>query len=109
MLLERAREEATASDGVLSRARLRELGIGRDRVAAHVRAGRWKRHGRHTIALHTGELSDRARAWRAVHESRGDALVDGITALQAAGVSGLSDTIVHISLHHLCRSARSTG
>lgn len=102
-LLYRASEAAEDADGVLSRAQLRAIGIGRDRVAAHVRAGRWRLHGRHTVALHTGVLSDRARAWRGVHESCGDARVDGVSALQLAGVTGLSDQMVHVSLHHLCQ------
>lgn len=102
-LLSAALEAAADRDGVLSRAELRALGVGRDRVAAHVRAGRWRMHGRHTVALHTGTLSPLACAWRGVHESTGDARVDGVTSLQAAGVSGLSDTTVHISLHHLCQ------
>lgn len=91
-LLRATTEAADDSDGVLSRGQLRALGVGRDRVAAHVRAGRWRMHGRHTVALHTGELMPLARAWRGVHESVGDARVDGVTSLQVAGVTGLSDT-----------------
>lgn len=100
---ERAVEAADASDGVLSRTQLRVLGVGRDRVASQVRAGRWTLYGRQTVALHTGALSPLARAWRAVHESVGDARVDGISSLQIAGVSGLNDQVVHVSLHHLCQ------
>lgn len=103
LLRERALEAADASDGVLSRTQLRALGVGRDRVASQVRAGRWQLHGRQTVALHTGALSSLALAWRAVHESVGDARVDGVTSLQLAGVTGLSDQIVHVSLHHLCQ------
>lgn len=103
LLRERAVEAAETSDGVLSRTQLRALGMGRDRVASQVRAGRWSLHGRQTVALHTGTLSPLARAWRAVHESVGDARVDGVTSLQLAGVTGLSDEIVHVSLHHLCQ------
>lgn len=102
-LLAAALAAADDSSGVLSRAQLRALGIGRDRVAHHVAAGRWRLHGRHTVATHSGELSDVARAWRAVHESGGDARVDGVTSLQLAGVKGLADDVVHVSLHHLCQ------
>lgn len=90
-LLTRARDLAEESGGVLSRAQLRAIGVGRDRVAAHVRAGRWRLHGRQSVAVHTGDLSTLARAWRAVHESGGDARIDGVSSLQAAGVSGLTD------------------
>ncbi|QBF45330.1 hypothetical protein [Janibacter limosus] len=102
-LLRAASDAADPRDGVLSRADLRALGVGRDRVSSHVRAGRWRLHGRHTVALHTGELSPTAHAWRGVYESTGDARVDGVTSLKAAGVTGLTDTVVHISLHHLCQ------
>lgn len=102
-LMRLAAGAADISDGVLSRAQLRALGVGRDRVAAHVRAGRWRLHGRHTVALHTGALSMTARAWRAVHESCGDARIDGVSALQAAGVTGLTDEVAHVSLHRLCQ------
>ncbi len=103
LLLGRAHELADDSGGVLSRAQLRAIGIGRDRVATHVRAERWRLHGRHTVAVHTGELSGLARAWRAIHESGGDARIDGVSSLQAAGVRGLTDEIIHVSLHHLCQ------
>lgn len=53
--------------------------------------------------MHTGDLSPLARAWRALHESAGDALVDGVTGLQLAGVHGLTDEAAHVSLHHLCQ------
>ncbi len=108
-LNEAALEAADATDGVLSRRDLRALGIGRDRVAAHVRAGRWRLHGRQTVSVHTGELSPVGNAWRAVHESCGDARIDGVTGLQIAGVTGLSDMTVHVSLHHLCQVRRIEG
>lgn len=96
-----AAEAAAASDGLLSRRQLREIGVGRNRVAREVIAGRWMCHGRASIAVHTGDLSLRARAWRAIHESGGDALVDGVTSLQIAGVHGISEESIHVSLHHL--------
>lgn len=102
-------DAALASDGLLSRAQLRELGIDRNRVAREVSAGRWRLHGRRSVAVHTGELSTTARAWSAVHESGGDALVDGVTSLQLAGVRGLTDEAVHISLHHLCQTRQIAG
>lgn len=76
-LLRAATDAADPRDGVLSRADLRAMGVGRDRVSSHVRAGRWRLHGRHRV--------------------------DGVTSLKAAGVTGLTDTVVHISLHHLCQ------
>ena len=102
-------EAAADSDGLLSRAELRRLGIERNRVAREVAAGRWRLHGRRSIAVHTGALTPLARAWRAVHESGGDAVVDGVTSLQLAGVRGLGDEVVHVSLHHLCQTRAING
>lgn len=50
-----------------------------------------------------------ARAWRAIHESGGDAVVDGVTSLQLAGATGLTDEVVHVSLHHLCQTRPIVG
>lgn len=102
-------EAAAHSDGLLSRAELRELGVDRNRVAREVAAGRWRLHGRRSIAVHTGALTPVARGWRAVHESGGDAVVDGVTSLQVAGVRGLDDEVVHVSLHHLCQTRAIDG
>ena len=63
-----AARAAKPYDGVLSRRILHELGIDRYGVRAELRAQRWRAHGRQTIAMHTGELSERARPWRAVWE-----------------------------------------
>ena len=85
----------------MSRAELRALGWDRDAVARQVLAGRWALHGRQTVALHTSTLSEGARRWRGVWEvgSRVAAL-DGVTALQAAGLTGFRDDRVHVSVKH---------
>ena len=60
---------ADAHDGVLTRTSPRSSsGITRQATGREVAAGRWRAHGRHTIALHTGELSAAAQRWRAVWE-----------------------------------------
>lgn len=100
-LRERAMEAAENSDGVLSRRALRDLGYTARDVAREVSAGRWSIHGRQTIALHTGALDLRARARRALWEvGERIAVVDGVTALQLAGLTGYSDDLVHVSVIH---------
>jgi hypothetical protein len=90
-----------AHDGVLSRAELRDCGWGRDAVARQVAAQRWAMHGRQTVALHTAELGVEAQRWRAVFEVGSKiALLDGSTALQAAGLTGYADDNVHVSVPH---------
>ncbi|KRF28311.1 hypothetical protein [Phycicoccus sp. Soil802] len=85
----------------MSRAELRAHGWDRDAVARQVVARRWAPHGRQTIALHTSTLGPEARRWRALWElGIRVAVLDGVTALQAAGLSGFHDDRVHVSVRH---------
>ena len=103
-------ESASQRDGVISRVELRALGISRFGVRDHTGAGRWKTHGRQTVALHTGELSDLARWWRAVYEvGHGIAALDGVTALQACGLMHLDEPRVHVSIPHGSRPLAAPG
>lgn len=99
----RARATALSSeyDGVLSRELLRSVGVERRMVAREVEAGRWARHGNQTVAMTNGPIGVVARRWRAVWEVGADvAAVDGITALQHAGMTGFEDDRVHVSVRH---------
>ncbi len=99
-----ATRAAKTYDGVLSRRILHELGIDRHGVRAELRAQRWRAHGRQTIAVHTGELSERARWWRAVWEvGHRIAALDGATALVAAGLTGFTTSALEVSVPHGCR------
>lgn len=104
--LVRAAEEL---GGVLSRHQLAELGADRNVVAREVRAERWRLHGSRTVALHTGELSDVARWWRAVWEVGQGAVLDGATALQAAGMEGFDEARQHVSVDHQRSPGRVAG
>lgn len=105
-----AAETSQEHDGVLSRDRLTELDIDAHMVAREIASGRWARHGRQTVSVHTGELSEVARRWRAVWEVGVDvAAVDGVSALQAAGLTGFTDDAVHVSVVHNIRAAGATG
>ncbi|HSF97190.1 MAG TPA: hypothetical protein VLA55_00755 [Ornithinibacter sp.] len=96
-----ARTAAEEHDGVLNRARLRELGVDRNMVGREIGAERWASHGNQTIAMHTGALSDIARRWRAVWEVGADvAALDGVTALQHAGMTGFDEETIHLSVKH---------
>ncbi|MGA8045398.1 MAG: hypothetical protein WCA30_03950, partial [Dermatophilaceae bacterium] len=53
-------------------------------------------------ALHTAGLSFVARCWRAVFEvGESIATIDGVTALQVAGLQNFTDDAIHVSVHHL--------
>lgn len=95
---------------MLSLGRLGDLGYDHAAVRREVEAERWVRHGRHTVALHSGELSDTARSWRAVWEvAEQVALIDGVSALRAAGLTGFTDPLVHVSVPRNARCPRPEG
>ncbi|WP_406829425.1 hypothetical protein ABEG17_10490 [Pedococcus sp. KACC 23699] len=100
--LRRATASALADQhgGVVSRAELAAEKIDRWAVAGEVRAGRWALHGRRTVAVHTAPLSRDAQLWRAVWEVGAGSALDGVTALEAAGLTGFDEEIVHVSVDH---------
>ncbi|BDZ58509.1 hypothetical protein [Barrientosiimonas endolithica] len=92
-------EETVAAQGdVASRAQLRGWGVTRWQLRNQVAARRWRLHGLHTVALHTGELSATARWWRACWESGSRAALDGVSALLCAGLTGFCAPAVTVSL-----------
>jgi very-short-patch-repair endonuclease len=96
-----ARALAEQYGGVVSRRLLRGVGVDRGMVAREVAAGRWQLLGRQTVAVHTGPVGDLARRWRAVWEvGHRIAVVDGVTALLHAGMTGFDDPLVHLSVRH---------
>jgi hypothetical protein len=51
--------------------------------------------------VHTGSLDELARRWRAIWEvGRRIAVLDGVTALQASGLTGFHEYAVHVSVPH---------
>lgn len=95
---------AAPQGGVVSRAQLAAEGVSRHDIRTEVRAERWRVLGRQTIGLGQApleQLSDTARRWSAVWEiGVGIAAVDGVTALQHAGLVGYDDDVVHVSVLH---------
>ncbi|NYF97371.1 hypothetical protein [Janibacter cremeus] len=86
---------------VLDRRRLHELGVSRHQAAAQVAAGRWVRLGNQTFGMRDGPLGGCAQWWRAVWETgHRIALVDGASALLAAGLKGWTEDVVHVSVLH---------
>ena len=96
-LLHAVEDLARDQHGVVSRKQLRRVGVTRDHVRTHVNAGRWRTHGLQTVAVHTGELDERARWWSAVFEVGADAALDGVTSMRAAGLEGFREMPTHVS------------
>lgn len=81
---------------MLSRRQAYSLGVTRWQVRAQVAAGRWSRTGRQTVSTTTGPLTDRARWWVAVLEVGPRAVLDGVTALLAAGLTTITETTTYV-------------
>lgn len=93
-----AAELAEAQDGVVSRAQLRAVGVGRDAVRTEVAAGRWQRRGRQSVVVTPELVTDRTERWAALFEVGGGAALDGVTALLEAGLTGFTSTLLHVSV-----------
>lgn len=92
---------APRGGGVISRDELQAIGINGGDVKREVGAGRWRLHGSQTVALHTGPLSVEDDRWRTIWEvGRKIAAIDGVTALQAAGLRHFAEDDVHVSVVH---------
>lgn len=81
---------------VVSRRQLVHARVPRWVIRAEIAAGRWQSSYCQTVVLHNGPLSVDERRWVALLGTGRRAALDGVTALQAAGAKGLTDTIVHV-------------
>jgi hypothetical protein len=95
---ELSRELFERQYGVASRRQLYALGLRRWDVKAEIRAGRWLRRGPQSISNLTGDLNEQGRWWSAVIEVGSRAALDGVTALQAAGLRGFTEPAIHVSM-----------
>lgn len=82
----------------MSRRQLSAARVPRWLVRLELSTGRWQQAGRQTVVVHNGPLSAPAQRWVAVLEVGARAALDGVTALQQAGVTGLSDEELHVSV-----------
>lgn len=92
---------ATIAEHYEGRARigmLLEAGLTRGQVDGEVDRGAWVREGRHTLRITTATDSARAQWWTALWESGCHAVLDGPTALLAAGLKSWSEPVIHVSV-----------
>lgn len=110
-LLRRAAAAAAEEfGGVLTMRRLAGLGYDHSAIRREIDGDRWQRLGTHTVALHTGGVSDEGRRWRAVWEVAEDvALVDGVSSLQAVGLTGYHEPVVHVSVPRNAQCPEADG
>ena len=93
----------------VSRRELRAAGVPRWFVRNEVKRRRWQTLGRQVVVLHNGPVSCAERRRAAVAEAGDHAALDGVCALQAAGLSGLSDTIIEVAAAKGSRPGRLAG
>jgi very-short-patch-repair endonuclease len=94
---------------VASRRQLHAAGVPRWLLRLEVRTGRWQRTGRQTLTLHNGPLDAATRRWIAVLEAGPRAALDGVSALQAAGLAHLVDDVLTVAVPKGARRRRLRG
>jgi very-short-patch-repair endonuclease len=99
---------AAPRGGVLSRRELLRLGVTRWEVTAEVRAQRWHKDGRQTVRVCAGDPA-LAQWYRALYEVGGQAVLDGISALVAAGLRGVAEGTVHVAVPKSANPQRCRG
>ncbi len=104
-----ARRVAADHGGVAHRRDLRSGGVSRADVRTEVTAGRWTADGTHTVVIGTGPLSADGARWRAVWESGAGAVLDGISALHAAGLTGFTSPTITVSVPMASRRRPCAG
>ncbi len=107
--LGRAARVAASQSQIASRRQLYAEGVPRWLVRRELRVGRWQRTGRQTVALHNGPLDDVARRWVAVLELGPRAALDGVSSLQHAGLTSLTDVLIHVIVPRGTRRLRLRG
>lgn len=84
-------------------------GVPRWFLRNELRRRRWQRGGPQTLVLHNGPLTVEQRWWVAVLDTGAAAALDGTTALQAAGLKGLTDTEICVSTPRGSTPAKPRG
>ncbi|MEI2764512.1 MAG: hypothetical protein V9F82_02295 [Dermatophilaceae bacterium] len=104
-----AAELAQGHGGVVHRAQLLRLGVTREDVRTEVRAGRWHLAGRHTVVPAGRNPVGPGRWWWAVWESGSGAILDGVSALLAQGLSGFHTERMDVTVPGRCTAYRLVG
>lgn len=87
---------ARGQGDVLSRRQLYARGLTRGEVRAELKARRWQRFGDQCVRTGPGDRT--SFWWRALFEVGPRAVLDGVTALQAAGLTTISENLIHIAV-----------
>ncbi len=91
---------AAPYDGVVTYAMLYEAGLTRGQVRVAIERGIWHPVGKHTVSITSHQPTGRALWWCAVWESGASAVLDGTTALLAAGLKNWSTDLIEVTVAH---------
>jgi len=100
---------AERQDGVVSRRQVYGAGVTRWQVRAEVRAQRWQVVGTQCLAVHSGPLPRASQLWAAVLEAGPRAHLDGVAALEVAGLRNYEDHLIRVSVPRGARVRRTAG
>lgn len=89
---------AARQGGVVSRAQAYAAGLTRGEVRAQVSARRWQRVWSRSLCLHTGPVCELGLDWAAVFEGGDRAMLDGESALVAAGLKHYEARVRRVSV-----------
>lgn len=104
-----ASELAGRQHGLISLGQLRELGVGRGRQRAQVAADRWEAIPYRGVVVGCTRESVESAWWMALTAVGRPAALGGITALQAAGLTGYDEDLIHLWLPKSSRVVRVAG
>jgi hypothetical protein len=80
-------------------------------IRTEVQSGRWLVLGKQTVVVGNVSPNGTARRWIAIWESGSGAVLDGVAALHAAGLTGFDTSIIDVSMpkrnrHHSWEGVR---
>lgn len=87
-------------DGVLSRIQALAAGLSEDTWQWQIERGRWQRVLPGVVVGHSGEITDRQRAWAAVLHAGDGAALSGDVALIEHGMKLDRPDVVHVAVPH---------
>lgn len=93
-----ATEIASDHDGVVTWKQLIDAGLTRGQIRVELERGALTRLGRHTLSVTGPTPSTRALWWWALWESGKHSVLDGETALIAAGLRGWTPAKIHVTV-----------
>ncbi|GAB3071598.1 hypothetical protein [Nocardioides zeae] len=105
----RALEVASGQEGVLSLRQLYGAGVTRAQLRAELAGERWRRRGSQCVIVHTGPLPRAAELWAAVLGAGPRAYLDGVAALEVAGLRRFAGGDIRVSVPRGARVRRARG